>query len=79
MSAARADIRSSLPLRRCEKTTTPLPGNGKEPVETIMPVASAGLACHFGFFSVHASAILGSFRSPGEVPRLRDIDSRSGL
>jgi len=28
---------------------------------------------------VHASAILGSFRSPGEVLRLRDIVSRSGL
>src|ERR1039458_7946613 len=28
---------------------------------------------------VHASAILGAFRSPGEVLRLRDIVSRSGL
>ncbi len=28
---------------------------------------------------VHASAILGSFRSPGEVLRLRDIVARSGL
>jgi ribose transport system substrate-binding protein len=28
---------------------------------------------------VHASTILGSFRSPGEVLRLRDIVSRSGL
>jgi ribose transport system substrate-binding protein len=28
---------------------------------------------------VHSSAILGSFRSPGEVLRLRDVVSRSGL
>ena len=45
-----------------------------------MPFASP--ACHNRYIVksiMHASAVWGAFRSPGEVLRLQDIVSRSGL